>query len=94
MAISENEILHIADLADLRIKEDEVNEYAKNLQDILNFAEVIKSVNTDNIKESIGALEASNVFRKDEVIEFEDKESLLQNAPEKEDGMFKIPRVI
>ena len=35
-----------------------------------------------------------NVFRKDEIVEFEDKEALLQNAPTKEDGMFQIPKVI
>ena len=38
MAISKEEILHIADLADLKIKDDEVDNYAKNLEDILNFA--------------------------------------------------------
>ena len=94
MTISKEEILHIAELADLNIKEEEVNDYAKNLQDILEFAEIINNVNTENVKESVGTLEISNVFRKDEIKEFEDKESLLQNAPEKENNMFKIPKVI
>ena len=94
MTISKEEILHIAELADLNIKEEEVNNYAKNLQDILEFAEIINNVNTDSVKESIGTLEISNVFRKDEVKDFEDKESLLQNAPESEQNMFKIPKVI
>ncbi len=94
MAVSKEEILKIAKLADLNIKEEEIEKYAKNLQDILEFAEIIQNVDTDNVKESVGTLEISNVFRKDEVIEFEDKESLLQNAPEKENNMFKIPKVI
>ena len=94
MTIDKEEIKHIANLADLNIKEEEVDEYAKNLQDILNFAEILKNVNTDNVTESIGTGNNYNVFRKDEVKEFEDKESLLQNAPEQEDGMFKIPKVI
>ena len=94
MTISKEEILHIAELADLNIKEEEVNDDAKNLQDILEFAEIINNVNTENVKESVGTLEISNVFRKDEIKEFEDKESLLQNAPEKENNMFKIPKVI
>ena len=94
MSISKEEILHIANLADLNIKEDEVAEYTKNLQDILEFAEIINSVDTENIKECVGTLDISNVFRKDEIKEFEDKEALLQNAPEEENNMFKIPKVI
>ena len=94
MIVSKDEILHIADLSDLNIKENEVDEYAKNLQDILNFVEVLNKVDTENIEESVRTVDNVNVFRKDEVKEFEDKESLLQNAPDKEDGMFKIPKVI
>ena len=92
--VSKEEILQIAKLADLNIKDEEIEEYAKNLQDILEFAEIINSVDTENIKECVGTLDISNVFRKDEIKEFEDNESLLQNAPEKENNMFKIPKVI
>lgn len=94
MVVSKEEILHIAKLADLTIKENEIEEYAKNLQDILNFVDVLNNVNTENVEESIGTVNNSNVFRKDEIKEFEDRDSLLQNAPEQEEGMFKIPKVI
>ena len=94
MAVSKEEILHIAKLADLTINENEIDEYAKNLEDILDFMKILDSVNTDNVEESIGTLNNVNVFRKDEIKEFEDKEALLQNAPEKENNMFKIPKVI
>lgn len=94
MVVSREEILHIAKLADLNIKEDEIDEYAKNLQDILNFVDVLNGVNTDNVEESIGTLNNFNVFRKDEVKNFGDRDILLQNAPEQEEGMFKIPKVI
>ncbi len=94
MAVSKEEILHIAKLADLKIEENEIDEYAKNLEDILDFMKVLDSVNTENVEESIGTLNNINVFRKDEVKEFEDKEALLQNAPEQENSMFRIPKVI
>ena len=94
MVVSKEEILHIAKLADLNIKEDEIDEYAKNLQDILNFVDVLNSVNTENVEESIGTVNNTNVFRKDEIKEFEDMEALLENAPDKENNMFKIPKVI
>ena len=94
MAVSKEEILHIAKLANLNIKEDEIDEYAKNLEDILNFVKVLNNVDTENVEESIGSASNVNVFRKDEIKEFEDKEALLQNAPEQEDNMFRIPKVI
>ena len=94
MQVEKEEIMHIAKLASLNIKEEEIEEYRKNLQDILNFADIVNSVNTDNLSETIGSTSNVNVFRKDEVEEFEDKELLLANAPESEENMFKIPKVI
>ena len=94
MQVSKEEILHIAELACLNIKDNEIDEYRKNLQDILNFADIVNKVNTDNISEAICSTENVNVFREDEVKDFEDKDLLLANAPEKENNMFNIPKVI
>ncbi len=94
MNISRDEILHIANLADLNLTEDEINKYQKDMEEILAFANTINSANTNNIDESIGATTACNRFRKDEVKEFENRDGLLQNAPSKEDGMFHIPNVM
>ena len=94
MKISKEEILHIAELADLKINENEIDKYVLNLQDILNFANIVNNAKTDGMEITVGANENYNVFRKDEVIKFEDTEALLQNAPDKENNMFKIPKVI
>lgn len=94
MKVSKEEILHIANLADLNIKDEEMDKYILNLQDILNFANVINNAPIEGIGETIGASDNCNVFRKDEIKEFEDKKSLLENAPEQEMGMFKIPKVL
>ena len=92
--VSKEEVLHIAKLADLNIQEKEIEEYRKNLQDILNFANVINNVNTENISESIGSTNNINAFREDIVKKFGNEEILLENAPEKDKNMFKIPKVI
>lgn len=94
MKVSKEELLHIADLANLNIKEDEVDNYLENLQDILNFAEVINNASTEGLEETIGANENCNVFRKDEIKEFDNKEGIMNNAPEKERNMYKIPKVL
>ena len=94
MKVSKEEILHIAKLANLEIKEDEIEKYATNLEDILNFAEIVNNAPVDGLNITIGANEKKNVFRKDEIKIFEDNEALLQNAPSKEQNMFKLPKVI
>ena len=94
MKVSKEELLHIANLACLEIEENEVEKYLLNLQDILNFANIVNDANVDGLDITIGSNEAYNVFRKDEVHRFQDTESLLQNAEEKEQNMFKIPKVI
>lgn len=94
MQVEKEDVLHIAKLACLKLKEEETEEYRKNLQDILNFANIVNGVNTENISETIGSTSNVNVFREDEVKTFEDEAALLQNAPEKQNNMFSIPKVI
>ena len=94
MQVSKEELLHIANLANLNLEESEQDSYLKNLQEILNFAEIINSVNTENLNITIGANEAKNIFRKDEVKEFEDTTSLLQNSKDVEFNMFRVPKVV
>lgn len=94
MQVSKEEILHIANLAQLEIEENEIEKYLLNLQDILNFANIVNTAPVEGLDITIGANEAKNVFRKDEIKVFEDVDSLLQNAPTQEQHMFKIPKVI
>ena len=94
MQVSREEILHIAELANLKINDNEVDEYLLNLQDILNYANIVNKISVEGLTQTIGVNENYNVFRKDEIKEFEDMEALLSNAPEKENNMFKIPKVI
>ena len=94
MQVSKEEILHIANLAQLELEENEVEKYLLNLQDILNFANIVNNAPVDGLDITIGANEAKNIFRKDGIKVFEDVDSLLQNAPTQDQHMFKIPKVI
>jgi len=94
MKVSKEELLHIANLSDLRISEDEIDKYLNNLQDILNYTSVLDKVPIDDLGETIGANDNENVFRKDEVEVFENRSGLLENAPDLDEDMFKIPKVI
>ena len=94
MEVSKEEILHIAKLANLKLKDDEIEEYIKNLQDILNFANIVNKAPVDGIDTMVGTIDNFNAFRRDEIKVFEDNKALLENAPDKEDNMFRIPKVL
>lgn len=94
MKVSKEELLHIVDLADLYLDDSETDNYLDNLQDILDFADIVCNAPVEDLDITIGANEAKNVFRKDEVKEFDNIEGLLQNAPSIEQNMFKIPKVV
>jgi len=94
MQISDEEVLHIAKLARINLHENEIQNYKKNLEEILDFADTINSVDTNNIGETIGINENYNVFRKDEICQESNEDELLSNAPSQDEGMFRIPKVI
>ena len=94
MKVSKEELLHIADLADLNLDDSEIDNYLDNLQDILDFADIVCNAPVEDLDITIGANESKNVFRKDEIKEFDNIEGLLQNAPSLEQNMFKIPKVV
>lgn len=94
MAISKEEVKHIAKLSSLNLSEEEVTMYQKDMQDILEMANTINELNTDDIKETIGINGRFNVFRKDEIKQNVSKDELMKNAPSQDDGMFRIPKVI
>lgn len=94
MQVSKEEILHIANLAQLELQEDQIEKYILNLQDILSFANIVNNAPVQGVGITIAANEAKNIFREDEVKKFEDIDSLLQNSPSQDRHMFKIPKVI
>ena len=94
MSVSKEELLHIAKLADLKVDEKEVDKYIRNLDDILDYVKILEKAPIKDLDETIGANDNYNVFRKDEVKTFENIKGILENAPELEKNMYKIPKVL
>lgn len=95
MAVSKEEIKHIAKLADLNLSEEEIERYSKDMSEIIGFAQMLDQVDTSNAKETIGSNSKYNVFREDVVNQdFGDREKMLANAPGVEEGMIHLPNVI
>lgn len=94
LKISQADMENVANLSRLNIPEQDADEYIKELSEILDYIDNLQQINTDDIQPTTYALPMQNVFREDEVRPSLDREKALQNAPVKEDGYFKVPRVL
>ena len=94
MSVSENEIKKVAELADLNLTPEEIKQYAIDMNDILEFMEVLDGVDVSNQEVVLDSQERYNHFRKDEIKEPLSQEEALKNAPSQEEGMIHLPKVI
>ena len=92
--LDKSDVEKIAYLARLGIDEQDIPEYATNLSNILDLVEQLNSVNTDDIKPMAHPLDMVQRLREDIVTEANDRENLQAHAPETEQGLFLVPKVI
>lgn len=88
LPVDGDEVRHVADLARVSLDDDEVDEFAEQFADILDYFDAL-----DEVPEVDGEDDLVNVMRPDEVRDGLSQEEALQNAPESEDGFFKGPTV-
>jgi len=92
--ITIEDVEHIAWLAHIELTEEEKEVFVEQFNRILDFFKKIDEVDTSNVPPTYHVLDLVNVFRKDEIGEPLPKDSVLMNAPKKEDGFFKSPRIV
>ncbi|MCX8074235.1 MAG: Asp-tRNA(Asn)/Glu-tRNA(Gln) amidotransferase subunit GatC [Clostridia bacterium] len=94
MSVSKEQVKHIANLARLKLSDEELEKYTNSLSDIVDFAESLNEVDVSNVEPTAHILKIQNVFRKDELKESFDREELFKNAPTKESGCISVPKVV
>ena len=94
MKLSLDEVEHIAELARLRLSEDEKARYREQLSEILDYAARLQAVDTSGISPTSSVLPARSVLRKDEPRPGLSLEEVLCNAPETEKGQFRVPPIL
>jgi len=94
MSISKEQVKHIAKLARIKLKDEEVESYTKDLGSILNYIEKLNELDTSDVEPLTHPVENKNVFREDVLEKSVDREDTLKNAPQKDDKFFKVPKVI
>jgi len=92
--VKREDVLHVAKLARLKIPEDELDEYANDLNSILDYVEKLSELDTANIPPTSHVLPLKNVWRPDKAMQSKDADGVLKEAPERMDNFFKVPRIL
>lgn len=91
--ISKNEVEHLADLARIELREDEVEKLKTDIDKILCHFEELKELDTSAVSPVIGGALIEDVYREDEIKNDFITEKSTEAFPESRDGFLKIPPV-
>ena len=94
MPLSVEEVRHIADLARLKLSAEEEQRYADQLSAVLDYAARLREVDTAHISPTSSVLPFDAPLRQDNPRPCPPRARILANAPEQEDGMFRVPPVL
>ncbi len=93
MHLTTDEVRHVAELAKLALTEEEVAEYTEQLSVILDYVDQLRTVDTSNVPPTPYVLPLQNVMRPDEPAPCLSNEEALANAPDSDDGFFRVRAV-
>lgn len=94
MRISNDEVTYVAKLARLEFDAGETDKMAGELAAVLDYIDTLNEVDTTDVAPTEHILPVKNVFRKDEIGKPLPNDVALANAPDTENGCFKVPRVL
>ena len=91
--ISIKDVEHVAKLARLELTEEEKEKFTKQLGAILEYAQQMNEIDTIGVEPMAHAIPVVNVMREDVPEYRQTKEELMANAPVKENGFFRVPKI-
>jgi aspartyl-tRNA(Asn)/glutamyl-tRNA(Gln) amidotransferase subunit C len=94
MKITKEEVEHVAYLARLKFNAQEEELFTTQLNSILDYMEQLGKVDTTNVEPTFHAVAGKNVFREDAVAPSISQDLSLSNAPDRDRGFFRVPKII
>ncbi len=94
MKITREEVKHVAKLARLALKEEEIEQFTRQLSDILTYVEKLNELDTKDVEPTLHILPVNNVLREDEISASIERGRALMNAPDRTEEFFRVPKVI
>jgi aspartyl-tRNA(Asn)/glutamyl-tRNA(Gln) amidotransferase subunit C len=93
--LTREDVLKLAALSKLRLSDEEIEKLRSQLSEILDYVQILDSVDTSGLEPTYQVTGLKNIMRKDEIKDYGYKpEELLKNAPALKDGQFKVKRVL
>lgn len=93
MALTIEEVHHVARLAGLRLSSDELETMRAQLSDILAYIDMLKEIDVGDVPPTAQVTELLNVMRADEIRPSLPREDVLSNATDQQDGMFRVKAI-
>lgn len=94
MVLSREDVRHVATLARLDFSEEEEEQMAEEMSQILEYVEKLDELDTSGVEPMSHVLDVTNVFREDEIESRIDQEQALEPAPETDGEHFSVPKVV
>ena len=88
------DVEHIAKLARLKLSEQEIERYQRELSAILEYVDQLNELDTDNVEPTAHPLPVHTVLREDEIAPSYEPDKALQNAPQRGGSFFAVPKVL
>ena len=92
--ISDETIEYVGILAKLELSEEEKEQAKKDMGSMLDYIDKLNELDTSNVEPMSHVFPVHNVFREDVVVNGDDRENILKNAPEEKDGSFVVPKTV
>ncbi|MEP0203401.1 MAG: Asp-tRNA(Asn)/Glu-tRNA(Gln) amidotransferase subunit GatC [Halioglobus sp.] len=94
MSIEQSDIQSIAELARIRVSDDQLEAVTERIQSILSMVDQLQAADTANVEPMANPLDATARLRADEVTETNQREAFQAIAPAVENGLYLVPKVI
>lgn len=92
--ISDETIEYVGILAKLELSEEEKEQAKKDMGDMLDYIDKLNELDTSSVEPMSHVFPVNNVFREDVVVNGDDRENILKNAPEEKDDSFVVPKTV
>ena len=92
--ISDETIEYVGILAKLELSAEEKEQAKKDMGDMLDYIDKLNELDTSSVEPMSHVFPLNNVFREDVVVNGDDSENILKNAPEEKDGSFVVPKTV
>lgn len=90
--ISDETIEYVGILAKLELSDEEKEQAKKDMANMLDYIDTLNELDTSGVEPMSHVFPVNNVFREDVVINGDDREEILANAPEAKEGAFVVPK--